>query len=113
MGTTMSLRPAFGARERCLAGELFIAWAANVWASGDDHLEDDATVELNPTSGFVYLVDRDYNVAMLNGAGKRENWLSCGNCGEEGLRNEVEFADESLCAACAAKERSGDWVESE
>jgi len=50
---------------------------------------------------------------MLNGAGKLENWLSCGNCGEEGLRNEVSFADEGLCAVCAAKERGGDWAESE
>lgn len=94
---------AFRSRERYMAGELLIAWSNEAWATSADHLEDKATVEFNPNSGNVYLVDEDYNVVMLNGDGKLENWLYCGDCGTEGFRSEVSFTEEGLCSECSTK----------
>jgi len=94
---------AMGSRERFMAGELLLAWSNNAWASGADHLKDDVKLEFNPSNGNVYLVDKDYNVVMLNGNDKLENWLYCSDCGAEGFRSEVRFAENSLCSHCAAK----------
>ena len=94
---------AMGSREQFMAGELLIARSNNAWASNADHLEDDVKLEFNPSSGNVYLVDKDYNVVMLNGDDKLENWLYCGDCGTEGFRSEVRFSKEGLCSHCAAK----------
>ena len=59
-----------GSREQFMSGELLIARSNNAWASDADHLEDDVKLEFNPNSGNVYLVDKDYNVVMLNGDDK-------------------------------------------
>ena len=93
---------AFGSRERYMAGELLIAWANEDWASTSDHLENKVSLEFNPNSGYVFLVDEDYNVAMLNSDNRLENWLTCRDCGEEGFRSEVEFTDDGLCCHCNA-----------
>lgn len=102
METVSLLLSAFGSRERYLAGELLIAWSEEAWASQADHLQDGVTLDFNPNSGYVFLVDEDFNVAMLNGDGKLENWLYCGECGAEGLRSDVSFAEDCLCSGCAA-----------
>ena len=94
---------AMGSREHFMAGELLIALSNNSWASDADHIEDGVKLEFNPNSGNVYLVDEDYNVVMLNSNDKLENWLYCGDCGTEGFRSEVRFAQEGLCTHCAAK----------
>lgn len=94
---------AMGSREQFMAGELLIAWSNNAWASNADHLEDDVKLEFNPSSGNVYLVDKDYNVVMLNGDDKLENWLYCGDCGTEGFRSEVSFTNDGLCSHCTTK----------
>lgn len=103
MGNADFSLTAFGSRERYMAGELLIAWSNNAWASDADHLEDDVKLEFNPNSGNVYLVDEDFNVVMLNGNDKLENWLYCGDCGEEGFRSEVLFTNDGLCSRCATK----------
>ena len=50
-------------------------------------------------------LDNDNNVAMLNDDGKLESFLSCSNCGDEGLRSEVEFQDDYTCKECYEKEK--------
>ncbi|MFZ2189478.1 MAG: hypothetical protein WA057_04455 [Candidatus Magasanikiibacteriota bacterium] len=103
--TDFSSLSAFGNRERFMAGELLIAWSNENWASPSDHLEDGVTLEFNPNSGYVFLVDEEYNVVMLNSDNKLENWLNCGDCGEEGFRSEVNFTNDSLCSHCNLKIR--------
>ena len=50
-------------------------------------------VEFNSMSGFVFLVDEDYNVAMMNGH-DLEDFLTCGNCGGEGLASDFREDNE-------------------
>jgi len=50
-------------------------------------LESGIKVEFNPYSGCVFLVDEDYNVAMMNGD-RLENFFNCPNCGNEGMQSE-------------------------
>jgi hypothetical protein len=102
METKFSLS-SLGSRERFVAGEILIAWSNEAWASPEDHLEDGVSLEFNPNSGYVFLVDEDFNVAMLNDDGKLENWLYCGDCGKEGFRSEVNFSDDGLCSHCHLK----------
>ncbi len=96
---------AFGSRERRLGGLLPLAWSDENWASRDDHLRAGATLELNPDTGRVFLIDGDYNIVMQNQQGKLENWLYCCHCGAEGFRSEVAFADNDTCSSCVTKAR--------
>ena len=41
-------------------------------------------VQFNRNSGYVFLVDEDYRVWMMNGD-KIEEWYNCGYCGHEGF----------------------------
>jgi len=74
----------FGAIEREEAGTLLSTYGT----SKDDtlFLENDIKVEFNPNSGNVFLVDGDYNCAMMNGD-RLENFFSCPNCGNEELQS--------------------------
>lgn len=42
------------------------------------------TPEYNPDSGFVFLIDSNFNIAMINGQ-FLEDWHRCPNCGREGF----------------------------
>lgn len=57
-----------------------------------------ATVEFNPMSGYVFLVDEDYNVAMLNVDGELEDFITCPECGGEELAS--EFRDQNTRECC-------------
>ena len=48
-------------------------------------------------SGNVFLVDGDYNCAMMNG-NKLENWFYCPNCGNEAFQS--EFREECTDDCC-------------
>lgn len=48
------------------------------------NLGDNVALEFNPRSGNVFLVDEDFNVAMMNG-NTLENWYFCPECGNEGF----------------------------
>ena len=48
-------------------------------------------------SGCVFLVDEDYNVAMMNGD-DLEDFITCPNCGEEGLA--TDFRDDNTASCC-------------
>jgi len=52
----------FGYRELKLASELLQAYLEQ----GADFLTEGITLNFNINSGFVFLSDEDYNVAMLN-----------------------------------------------
>jgi len=60
-------------------------------------LENDIKVEFNPNSGNVFLVDGDYNCAMMNGD-DLENWFNCPNCGNEAFQS--EFREECTDGCC-------------
>ena len=85
----------FGTRELREAGKLLIAYADNP----PDFLSDGVQVWFykegwphalaNNNSGYVFLSDEDFNVAMLNN-GKLEQWFSCSNCGHEGFKEDMK-----------------------
>ncbi len=59
-------------------------------------------VQFNLSSGFVFLVDEDFNVFMMNND-KIEQFYSCSECGEEGFKE--EFTEENRnskieCSQC-------------
>jgi hypothetical protein len=85
----------FGQIEREEAGLLLRTFGTN----RDDtlFLENDVKVEFNPMSGYVFLVDGDYNCAMMNGD-RLENHFSCPNCGNEGMQS--EFREEHTEECC-------------
>lgn len=56
-------------------------------------------VEFNPNSGFVFLVDEDYRVWMMND-GQIQQFFSCPICGHEGFKDEMEHnMNNSECKA--------------
>jgi hypothetical protein len=69
----------YGYRELDEAGKLLMAYAKN----GADYMGDGITLNFNTLSGFVFLSDEDYNVAVLNDEGELEQFVTCGECGEE------------------------------
>jgi len=91
----------FGYRELDEASNLLKAYANGKYATADDEiLGDGVEVWFNINSGYVFLMDEDYNVVMEDGEGRLEAHLSCSNCGSEGLRSEVEFEDDHTCSKC-------------
>ena len=95
----------FGLREIGIAAELLTKFATgrSSWASAEDELSRDIAVEFNPNSGEVFLVDEDYQVAMVNDNRKLENWVTCFNCGREGFRSELPLDADGNCAKCEGK----------
>lgn len=47
------------------------------------------SVEFNPNSGNVFLVDEDYNVWMMTSENKIEKWFNCPYCGYEGFKDDL------------------------
>jgi hypothetical protein len=73
----------FGHRELKMAATLLAALSET-----HANLGDGITLYLNTHSGFVFLSDEDYNVAMMNGS-ELEAFYSCPECGHEGFANEM------------------------
>ena len=74
----------FGYRELDETAKLLAAYKEN-----RDILGDGATVEFNRNSGNVFLLDEDYNVAMMNGD-TLELWYNCPYCGHEGFMEDMK-----------------------
>jgi hypothetical protein len=74
----------FGYREIEIAAKLLTAYCEN-----KSILDDGVKVEFNPNSGNVFLVDGNYNVAMMNGD-KLEKWYNCPYCGQEGFLEDMK-----------------------
>lgn len=84
----------FGYREKEIAADLLKAQGSSV--DNTQFLGDGVSVEFNPMSGSVFLVDENYNVAMLNGE-LLEDWLNCPECGEEGFKEELKDSPNDCC----------------
>ena len=87
MTTTTDLSD-FGFRELRLAAELLTAYCENPPAC----LGDGICLMMNTTSGYVFLTDEDFNVAMMNGD-KLEQFHSYPECGAEGFADELPESD--------------------
>ncbi len=82
-----------------MAGDLLKALAnpsSKTQAEGYE-LGDGVTISMNTSSGNVFLVDEDYNVAMLNEDGKLENWVSCSYCGAEEFKSRIPLSEDGEC----------------
>lgn len=82
----------FGIRERRMAQELLNAW--NDSGLPDDFDDDEVTFMMNRDSGFVFLTNSEYQVAMMNGD-KLESFYTCPYCGHEGFKDEMEHEPEN------------------
>ena len=79
----------FGYIELDEAGTLLKAYADNPNVLEGSNIN----VEFNPNSGNVFLVDEDYNVAMMNGD-DLELWYSCPICGHEGFLEDMKHNED-------------------
>lgn len=89
----------FGTKELRLAGRLL-----SLLRTSSDHtmrLGDKVTPEMNFDSGYVFLIDSDFNVAMVNGD-RLEDWLMCQQCATEGFVSDLEQGHP--CCKAYAKE---------
>ena len=85
----------FGYRELAMAGDLLKAIKNGL---PDDFDDDGITVMFNTHSGYVFLTNSDYQVAMLNDK-KLESFYSCPNCGEEGFAEDI-LTKSGKCKNC-------------
>jgi len=83
----------FGFRELHEAGNLLKAYASN-GLEGFTH--DEVRVMMNRNSGNVFLVNSDYQVAMMNG-NDLELFYSCPECGHEGFLEDMEHDGNKEC----------------
>ena len=59
-----------------------------------DFMGEGLTLNFNKNSGYVFLCDEDYNVAMLNGD-KIEQWFNCPQCGHEGFKEDMQHGEDN------------------
>lgn len=85
MTTTTDLTK-FGCRERKMAEELLKAWREQ--GLPEDFYEEEVTIMLNTHSGYVFLTNSEFQVAMLNGD-KLESFYTDFETGEEGFKDEL------------------------
>lgn len=84
----------FGRRELALAGELLIA--LHTVNDKTQRLDDGVQVFMNKNSGYVFLSDENYNVAMMNGH-ILEDWHNCPDCGQEGFLEDITAYGKECC----------------
>lgn len=80
----------FGYRELDLARELLNAMIDEGLPEGFD--PDGVTIEFNPDSGYVFLVNNEFQVAMMNGD-SLEIYHNLPYSGIEGFRDELAELD--------------------
>ncbi len=83
MTTTTDLKD-FGFREIKMAAELLQAYCE----SPPEFLDGGVHLMMNTHSGYVFLTDEDFNVAMTNGD-TLEQFHSCPECGGEGFARDL------------------------
>ena len=79
----------FGMRELNMAARLLAAYCEQ----SPDFLGERVQVMMNMLSGYVFLTDEDYAVAMMNGD-DLEQFHSCPECGNEGFAEELREGGE-------------------
>jgi len=77
----------FGSRERLMLVELLQAWRAQGLPA--DFIDNEVRPVMNTNSGYVFLTNSDYQVAMMNG-NRLESWYTCPNCGNEGFLDDLK-----------------------
>ena len=55
----------------------------------EDFEDDQVTIAMNTHSGYVFITNSEYQVAMLNGD-ILESFYSCPECGHEGFLEDME-----------------------
>ncbi len=85
MTTTTDLTK-FGSRERKMAEELLKAWREQ--GLPEDFYEEEVTIMFNTHSGYVFLTNSEFQVAMLNDD-KLESFYTDFETGEEGFKDEL------------------------
>ena len=76
-----------GARERKMLMELLEAWDKH--GLPDDFEYDEVNFAFNTHSGYVFLTNAEFQVAMMNGD-KLESWYNCPYCGHEGFKEDMQ-----------------------
>jgi len=84
----------FGYRELHAAGRILLT----LKTKNDEtrFLGSQVKLEFNPNSGNVFLVDDDFNVAMMNGD-KLEDFFTCPECGHEGFIEDMKHEGGKGC----------------
>ena len=88
----------FGSRERQEVISLLTAWREQGLPA--DFYDEEVRPMMNKNSGYVFLSNNEYQVAMMNGT-KLEIWNSCPNCGAEGFDEDCSIDDNGECNECA------------
>jgi hypothetical protein len=99
----------FGLREREMLTELMVAWSEQ--GLPDDFEGDNVRAMLNRNSGFVFLTNDDYQVAMINDD-NLESFYTCGNCGNEGFAEDCQLNDDgcNVCREIEATEKENECL---
>lgn len=84
----------FGYRELKIAGVLLTAYTDRTHQSPVNFENDGVQVMMNTSSGNVFLVNSEYQVAMMNGD-KLESFYSCPECGHEGFAEEMKHGEDN------------------
>ncbi len=87
----------FGSRERNMLIELLQAWRDE--GLPEDFYEEDVQAMMNKNSGYVFLTNSDFQVAMMNGD-KLETFYTCSYCGSEGFKEDIQLYDDGDCSEC-------------
>ena len=86
----------FGYRERALLLDILKAWQETGLPGDFEHKE--VRPVMNKSSGFVFLTNSEFQVAMMNG-NKLESFYSCVICGHEGFKEDCTI-NEFGCDHC-------------
>ena len=74
--------------------DLITAW--NHQGLPEDFYNDEVRPMMNMSSGYVFLTNSEYQVAMMNGD-KLESWYSCPECGHEGFLEDMQHDGDRDC----------------
>lgn len=96
MTTTTDLSE-FNSGNRLDLIELLRAWDRQ--GLPEDFYDDEVRPMLNKNSGYVFLTNSDYQVAMMNGD-KLESWYTCSNCGHEGFEEDCSLEEDGCNECC-------------
>jgi hypothetical protein len=92
--TTTDLKD-FGIREKRLASELLTAYKTDKDLTKNFY-DDEVTVMFNQNSGYVFLTNSEFQVAMIVD-GFLTDFYSCPNCGCEGFESDLEEDGDNCC----------------
>jgi hypothetical protein len=86
----------FRSRERGMLLDILQAWEKD--GLPEDFHQDEVRPMMNRNSGHVFLINSEYQTAMMNGD-KLEIWHYCSNCGHEGFVEDCKINDDG-CECC-------------